>query len=271
LPVEEQHGYAHTFGHELYLAEGEKGISVCDAQYNLGCFHQFLGDAIADMGTTSVTRLYNECGAVIGNRDTCMHGLGHGILSAFGYKEQDLEQALALCAAVTHVRGYSGCSGGVFMEYNLRTIASAEGRLGIRPPEHDIYAPCSQVPANERSTCLFWLPQWWFMSEQDFGVLGTRCAASEFPQPCFEGIGYIAPVTLAFNPGKIRAACDRVGESGHGRAYCRSMAALIQSLTYQDRSRGTQICDGLPRTEAPVCVRYTEHRGDFSFTIPDAL
>jgi hypothetical protein len=35
LPVEEQHGYAHTFGHELYLAEGEKGISVCDAQYNL--------------------------------------------------------------------------------------------------------------------------------------------------------------------------------------------------------------------------------------------
>lgn len=281
LDVEDQHGYAHTFGHQLYLVEGEKGIKACDGNFGLGCFHQFLGDAINDLGTTSVARLYNECGKVIGTRDSCKHGLGHGILSGYGYTEPDLALALELCDTITHEETYSGCSGGVFMEYNVRTIASAEGIMGNREREADLYAPCSRVLSGDRKTCLFWLPQWWLYADlgadhtkpapaDAYRELSKRCAASEYPQSCYEGIGYITPTAFDFDSDQIRTACDWVGETNHGNVYCRSTSALIVGMTFRDLTRGEAICDGLPGAERSVCTQYAR-QNDFSFSMPGAL
>ena len=161
LEIEEQHEYAHTFGHELYAVEGEQGIGACDARFAFGCFHQFLGEAIGDLGTTSVGRLYDACATITGTRRVCQHGIGHGVLSAIGYDEADLKGALELCNSVTRERTYAGCVGGAFMEYNLRIIASAEGIQGPREFSGDMYAPCTSVSSLDQKTCTFWLPQWW--------------------------------------------------------------------------------------------------------------
>lgn len=278
LGIDDQHGYAHTFGHELYTIEGERGIVACDANFGLGCFHQFLGDAIADLGTTSVARLYNACAAVTGTVDVCQHGLGHGVLAGIGYEERDLESALTLCSSVTSEHGYSGCEGGVFMEYNMRTIAIAEGTVAARTADADLYAPCDSVRSESRKNCVFWLPEWWLFivfnydrqhasNNETFARMGRMCAASPYPQTCYEGIGYVTPTAFSFNAQDVRAACDSVGAKGV--VYCRGMAALIFHLTEATRAHPEVLCEDLPPTEQGMCMQYAAHDSNFSFTVPE--
>ena len=277
LEIEEQHEYAHTFGHELYAVEGEQGIGACDARFAFGCFHQFLGEAIGDLGTTSVGRLYDACATITGTRRVCQHGIGHGVLSAIGYDEADLKGALELCNSVTRERTYAGCVGGAFMEYNLRIIASAEGIQGPREFSGDMYAPCTSVSSLDQKTCTFWLPQWWlfFVLHNDrthsadnpaYKSMKKLCEESPYPQSCYEGIGYITPTAFAYDPGDIRNACDALGE--RGSTYCRGMAALIVNLTKAIPGSTTEICDGLPEHPRDICVQYAAHDNDFSFSVP---
>src|SRR6185369_7342223 len=46
-----QHSEAHAFGRLLYKVEGIQGIPVCDMQLSMGCYHEFIGQAIAHEGT----------------------------------------------------------------------------------------------------------------------------------------------------------------------------------------------------------------------------
>ncbi len=277
LPEDEQHGYAHSFGHVLYELKGEEGISVCDGRFNLGCFHQFLGDAITDLGTDSIARLYRECGAVIGSAETCQHGLGHGIVSGIGYSEDNLKEALSLCSQATHEKTYAGCYGGAFMEYNIRTIAGAEGTMGSRPLVHnDMYAPCTAVSVDDRAVCTFWLPEWWFFSlwqgQRDplqrndlFQKMGDLCEASPAPQSCYEGVGYIAPTVFGFDAGRSREACDHI--MGGGALYCRGMAALIFHISAGHEADAPALCEGLGERARATCMRYAEHDNNFSFSV----
>lgn len=278
LPEDVQHGYAHAFGHALYVTEGEPGIVVCDGRFNLGCFHQFLGDAIGDLGTDAITRLYKECGQAIGSEETCQHGLGHGILSGVGYTEADLRHALSLCAAATNEKTYAGCYGGAFMEYNMRTVAEAEGiMLSRRAENNDMYAPCLTMPEDERSVCTFWLPQWWFFSimqgQRDpaqrpalYSRMGDLCAASPAPQPCYEGIGYITPTVFSFDAEASRSACSLTGA---GSLYCSGMAALIFNISTGQKEKAPTVCEGFTGKDAQICTAYATHENNFSFTMPE--
>lgn len=281
LDIDDQHGYAHEFGSELYKIEGESGITVCDVRFSMGCFHQFLGNAIEDLGTSSVRRLFEACGGVAGTSEVCEHGLGHGLLSGLGYSEQNLRDALALCDDVTHNKQYAGCNGGAFMEYNLRTIASAEGTMGVRELEGDtIYAPCDSLDQSNSKTCTFWLPEWWYFgvlrgtrtansNDEAYETMGRWCAQSQEPQACYEGIGYITPSAFDFRLAEVRAACDRVGEAGGGNVYCRSMAGLIFHITVGQMQYARELCDGLSDAERNVCMQYASYTGNnFSFSVP---
>ncbi len=280
---EDQHAYAHAFGHELYKIEGEHGVSACGVDFGLGCFHQFLGDAITELGTDSAQRLYDSCTRVAGNQELCRHGLGHGILSGVGYAEKDLQKALDVCGSITREVTYAGCGGGVFMEYNLRTIANAEGIAGSRDVDSGgIYAPCESVHADNRQVCTFWLPEWWFFavlkgnqmqgSRSDvYAQMGELCAASTYPQTCYEGIGYFTPTAFGSNPAEIRAACDSAGERGGANAYCRGTAAIILQSTRETRELGPGMCDGLSGRPEMVCKQYVAHKGDFSFSSSEHL
>jgi hypothetical protein len=271
LSIDEQHGYAHQFGSLLYRIEGEKGVSACDANFGLGCFHQFLGDAIADIGTSSITRLYDGCAQATGTRDVCEHGLGHGILASSGYEVPDLRKALALCNGVSKEKPVSGCKGGAFMEYNMHTIAVAEGISDARALDKNIYAPCDALAPEDAKICTFWLPQWWYFSVlkptvEAYKKMGVLCEASPYPQTCYEGIGYITPTAFGFQDVQVRDACDRIEHGGN--IYCRAMAALIFHITVQTRGTEQRVCDGLPSDSWNLCMQYAAHDRDFSFSVP---
>lgn len=280
--MDDQHAYAHQFGHALYAIEGERGIGACDAYYGLGCFHQFLGDAIGDMGQDAIPRLYAKCGEIVGSVNSCQHGLGHGIVAGTGYTDADLRTALSLCDGVTKEKSYSGCYGGVFMEYSMRTIASAEQTMSARSTDDlGLYGPCVSLEGETRKICMFWLPQWWYFSalpntgeaidsrNDVYEKLGELCAVSPEKQACFEGIGYITPAVFAFDPLLGRVACDHVGPENNGSTYCRAMAGLIYHLTTGESDKAPVMCEGLNGKQVGICTAYQKHEGNFSFSLPE--
>ena len=71
-----QHVAAHAFGEALYDVEGTKGLAVCDSNYSFGCYHEFLGRAIAALGLSSVNDLNQGCVDALGSGAlSCQHGV----------------------------------------------------------------------------------------------------------------------------------------------------------------------------------------------------
>lgn len=126
-----RHVLAHLFGRALYQVEGLKGVGACDSNYSYGCFHQFLGEAIAGHGLASAAELNESCRSQDTNqkRIACQHGIGHGVLAYSGYSEADLHKALDACRSYSDAT-LGGCYSGAFMEYNVRLMISKN--LGVR-------------------------------------------------------------------------------------------------------------------------------------------
>jgi len=192
-----QHEKAHVFGGALYLEEGVDGLAVCDSRFNYGCFHEFLGRAITELGVNSIPQLNQICIQMLGDdAGFCQHGVGHGIQSYFGYGPKDFDQAIELCSSLPGNDPIGGCAGGIYMEYNLRFML-AEDRA-VRESD-DIFSPCSRLKPEYLSACYYTIGQWWYehlvyelKSPFDiYTTMGERCSSIDerFRADCYRGIG----------------------------------------------------------------------------------
>jgi hypothetical protein len=287
---QDQHVGAHDFGAALYATEGTKGLSVCDSQFSFGCFHEFLGRAIADLGLSSAEALNEACfKALTVSPLSCQHGIGHGVLAYLGYDDAAFQKSLVVCRDLPHNDPIGGCYGGVFMEYNLQTMLGTEGRL--RPVvEGNVLAPCDSVDAMYGQACVFWQPQWWNITLKNnpaengkameqraiFAEMGKRCArfsTSELIRACYEGIGNIMGPEADFDPLKSKTFCELVSNNSLYQLYCKSLAA--NSLTTGGSGKsvsGAPVCGGLVEEEREYCMAYAENRANILIkgTPPDA-
>jgi len=192
-----RHEKAHVFGGALYLVEGVDGLVVCDSRFDYGCFHEFLGRAITELGVNSIPQLNQVCIQILGNKaGFCQHGVGHGIQSYFGYGPKDFDRAIELCGSLPGNDPTGGCAGGIYMEYNLRSMLAQE-RV-IRESD-DIFSPCSRLSDEHLGACYFWITQWWYesiLAESSgfidiYKALGQRCMSvnEHFRLECYQGIG----------------------------------------------------------------------------------
>jgi len=208
-----KHEQAHAFGGELFTLEGVAGLSVCDSSFDYGCYHEFLGRAIAAMGLSALPLLDQACFSALANSPlSCQHGLGHGIVASLGYTSGALQDALAACHSLPDNDPIAGCDGGVFMEYNFATMLVGQART--RPLGADPFAPCSTLAVGYRAGCYFWQPQWWIAALQPdtgsniFAKMGEWCAQSgTYRTECFEGIGYMAAPESGYVEAKAAALC----------------------------------------------------------------
>lgn len=197
------HIEAHKFGGALYETRGIAGIEVCDASFAYGCYHELTGRAISNHGESALPEANARC-RKSENFLSCQHGIGHGILSITGYKKDDLVSVLDTCASLADADKIGGCVGGVFMEYNLRTMLSIEEKeksLLRTLPDENVYAPCDSLSKRtHREACYFWQPQLWIqkMFEQKDGyktilqTVADRCVQLENTPDhnrCVEGLG----------------------------------------------------------------------------------
>lgn len=260
-PEQKQHLAAHLFGELLYEREDLDGFTVCDGEYGFGCFHGFLGRAIAEHGESVVPTLDAACVEAYGLQGLgCSHGLGHGLVSYFGYDVPELVEALTLCGSLTWREPYGGCRDGAFMEYNFRTMEQGpENR--IRPFSFEArFEPCDMVPLESREACRFGLPAWWadaLRSAPDrlntegvycreLGVVGARRA-------CFRGVGYAEVPIVHFKREPATAACDNY--AGSERVWCREGVAWAFYADPALREHAETVCStGLSADESRTCM-----------------
>ena len=280
LSPNQQHENAHAFGAALYDVEGLSGLATCDAQFNYGCYHEFLGRAIAKEGLGVVNELNDGCvKALKSSALSCQHGIGHGIEAALGYDTKALLEALAVCKDLPFNDPIGGCYGGVFMEYNMQTMLGDEGRT--RPiMGGNWHYPCDELAADYQAACAFWSPQWWLnlqhqgkgATTSDFAALGKLCdetGSAALVRDCYEGMGTIVPPEAEFDPVKTADLCTESSHSPLHQLYCKSYAANAISVggAWQV-GNGTKVCDGLTGEYLKYCVAYGKNQANLAQTLP---
>lgn len=273
VPVQEQHTLAHTMGGVLYDMLGKDGLLVCDSSFSYGCYHEFLGRAIHYEGLNVVAALNQACA---NDLDTdavaCQHGIGHGILTYLGYEESPLRAALKKCDSFPGGDSIMGCYGGVFMEYNLRTMLAVDN-IGMREPGDDMRYPCTVLDAGYLPACYFWLPQWWSAMSEDtledaYAAIGTWCREAgedTYIRQCFEGAGNVAVHWSDYVPTEAVKLCEIAADSHREHElYCRAAAAKALFATPATRAETEDVCKGLTEEDRTYCHEYGESAGGFS-------
>lgn len=242
LSEDQRHIRAHVFGGALFDAVGVNGFTACGTDFEYGCFHEFAGRAIAQNGIGSIADLNTACLDTFGDEaHFCQHGIGHGIQTHFGYSEQDFFNALEVCGNLPENDPIGGCRGGVFMEYNFRTMLGPDSAARI---SDDPFFPCTALKGDDLLACHYWLPDWWHhmlleegqRQHDAFAHMGKQCRdmagkRAELLQTCFRGIGNIAAPATEYQPDQIRSVCDTASSNTELADICYSEGMnVIQSL-----------------------------------------
>ena len=289
LREEEQHLKVHVFGGALYDVEGLRSLSVCDSRFFYGCFHEFTGRATAVGGIGSTKGLNQECiDSLDGSEEeACRHGVGHGIQVFFGYTPNDLLSALDVCANLPENNIYGGgCFGGIFMEYNLRTMLAEDGRVR---DSTDMLRPCNGLPDEYVPACAYWQPQWWRSGPlshlemwEVYGRMGRYCAEMEeqlganeeqkkmIRSMCFGGIGGISAPDAEFNPFLIRKVCDIAAGTGKEQVLCRANAAYRMTESPMAHE-AESVCEGLSGLGREYCDAFAKVDFEHAYEIAKAV
>lgn len=267
----EQHAAAHIFGGELYAVEGVDGFSVCDLQYSYGCYHEFLGQAIFHEGMQVVDTLNEGCHrdlASVGQELSCQHGIGHGVLAAVGYETETLTDALTICKDLPYSDPIGGCYGGVFMEYNVRTMLMLDG-VPPRPRESENpLEPCASMPEYSKVACYYWQPQWWSTVLRGEGEhnavaihekMGAWCRLIDDPElrdTCVEGIGNNL-IADGDTPEKATRLCQAATTDLRSEVLCRSDAANTFFTVPELKDSAHELCEGLEGEYYDYCYAHS--------------
>lgn len=258
----DQHLAAHLFGGLLYTQYGLDALDVCDTAYSYGCFHELIGRAIQEQGIVVLETIDEFCKQSF----DCQHGIGHGIVAFYGYEPEHLLASLALCTQLGSVDPHDGCYGGIFMEYNTRTMLYADGvpprQWSSGTPADDV---CAIVPVEAHAACYFWIPQW-IMALFAHGDLRTMAenaarACREIEDrtdrtTCVKGMGYEL-VVYSQNPEELRQFCASAGAADETLvAQCLGAAAAALFTTDNARDRAPLLCDGLDDAAYTYCDRH---------------
>lgn len=205
-----KHFAAHLFGDLLYKREGIPGVAVCDSSFAFGCYHSFFGRAILDHGLDVITELDASCIEKWGELGLgCPHGIGHGVLSYLG--DEKLLESLEACRTLNYQEPIGGCTSGVFMEYNFKTMESLEGGVMREFDETDPHKPCSDLPSEFLEACYWDLPQWWEkVLSYDYSLIDMYC--SEISEQvvrdaCYRGLGNAIGPSTRYDIKKTSERC----------------------------------------------------------------
>lgn len=272
LDYPSQHTVAHFFGRALYEIEGLKGVSVCDDRFAYGCFHEFLSYAVAGHGVSVIKDLDAVCQTqpTLLKAAACQHGIGHGLVSYFGYTQKDLSGALDACKTLKNPDSMGGCYAGAFMEYNRHSMIALDAGARI-PTKENFMTPCDTVSDEYKAVCALWQPLWWqgemfkgAHDEKTMAQMGEMCRAFGekvgYKETCFYGIGFVsAPETLTERPDAL-AMCPAASKTKEERQWCLDYGAYISSALV-DLSHGLAICNAMSGEDKALCERYAKTTG----------
>lgn len=256
-----QHALAHRFGSLLYSLGGLENLGVCDASFTFGCFHSFLGDAIAKEGVDIIEELDEACNSAFTDGGfACQHGIGHGLLAYYGYDRNDLDKALDKCSLLTDQGPAAGCGGGVFMEYNFRTMLDPSGS-DLLMREFDVsdpHEPCLDIDEEFITHCYNEQPNLWKHAfNWDYQKISSLCneaPTDELQRICLTSLGYSTLVNNEYDIEKTKQACDEMVDD-NAKLLCRFATGrgLMSDLDFNSAS-AVVACSGLSGEDYQSCV-----------------
>ena len=239
IPESQRHILTHAFGEALYNAGDLGNITYCaGGEFLFGCYHQFIGLATIQFGSSIIHTLKDACET--GHTPVnCAHGIGHGLLSTYGYSMNGVEKSLAECHSFYDEKEERGiCADGIFMEYNLQEITTLEQNRIPRTFSSDrAPEPCFSIGREFRDECVYELPLWWHLALSatstvkdlsTFPTMGNLCRAipsSHEQKVCFIGIGFPGAQFSRFDAASVSKACHLASESETEYMLCASGAA----------------------------------------------
>lgn len=233
------HQEAHYFGAGIYRALGSASITVCGEELEYGCLHEVFGLVIEHDGLAALRALRDYCEAHDDAFSLCVHGIGHGLVSYFGYEESAMARSLSVCRDVFEPDEAGKCAAGVFMEYLDRTMLAGEGGpFPVSPQEP--YAPCYAAPEDDKPHCFSELPRTWRKALWPNGATSSEavreterlCAGlgeRKFRIACFGGIGSEFFRTTRRIPAQALALCATLAEPEAARV-CREQVERMRAV-----------------------------------------
>lgn len=255
----EQHTVAHIIGELLYEKLGSKGFVVCDESFAYGCYHSFFGKAVATEGNSVLPIFHKGCIEKYSDLSLpCRHGIGHGIMSYVG--NEKLLEALDLCFGLSQ-EPTGGCTSGVFMEYNFRTMEDPSGeKILTRKYDGNPFKPCNTLPDKFQQSCYFEQVQWWeTVFSGDYGKIGELCDKLENQlnkQACFHGTGNYAAPFSGHDAGKTSLLCQKM-PTPQGQAFCVEGASWI-FLGMRKKDDARTLCQTLKDRFQKECLQKLE-------------
>lgn len=260
--LELAHTNAHLFGEALYEKEGVKGFAVCDSSFGFGCYHSFIARAVADEGEKVVPLFDEECVRMFGLEGLgCSHGVGHGVLSYYGYNPEDVQKALEICATLSWKNAYGGCRDGVFMEYNFRVMETNRDDRLRAFTEAERHEPCTSLQHTHQQACYFSQPGWWlhvftYNSESIHRIAGycDEVTDTNGRRACFRGLGYTLAAYIQFDVTAGVRACDSLEARREGKVACHQGLAWALYANPPYRELAKKACtEGLSSLESKQC------------------
>lgn len=252
-----QHLGAHIFGETLYEQVGLDGITICDETFTFGCYHSFFAKALGENGPLVIKAMDQACVEKFGaDGSACQHGIGHGLMEYYGH--DNLKSALEKCLETTQPHELFGCTGGVFMEYNVPMTLS-NNYLSTTPRQVDgknPSSPCQSLDDKFKQSCYYELGQWWDkVYKSDISKIGSLCQSTpiEFQSSCFLGIGNFVGPSSNFDAEISRQLCEKL-PTKESQFMCKIRASWT-FVDSQNASNGYQVCADTPPEIQSQCLK----------------
>lgn len=245
------HELSHLIGNEAYKKFGVKGVAVCDDAFGFGCYHGVTEEMLKQEGKESIRVAQSACLEQFPpekkmRRASCIHGIGHGILS---WEQFDLSRALQDCDALDNeFRSY--CYDGVFMEWSS----------GIRREhinEKNPWATCTDLDPLYQLSCARYQKDLFVRLGFDHMRLGQICLQAPeevLRDTCAQHVGYHIAQQQKGDATKIYRSCQELPEIIQASCVSASAREVIFE-TYPDwQGASLWLCEQLPSMQKQQCL-----------------
>jgi len=265
------HQLAHALGREALTSSGGNPavLGQCRPVFASGCYHGVVEALLQLRGRVDMTELQQMCAAAGGTGargpvHECIHGLGHGVLGAFG---QNVDATLRQCDGLSGSAFVVACREGAFMEAITTALggqgnhlahlhglhgAGHTGAISIDP--EDPYSPCDRYDEPYGRSC--WLFQGFVILRRvDFDAAGALRLCDAAPRGradrCYESVGH--QLAGLFQRGNAWVV-EQCGKGDAGRASsCAAGAALAFASMDWTGDRVKRYCESVPQAWSKQC------------------
>jgi hypothetical protein len=187
------------------------------------------------------------------NYYNCVHGIGHGVMYI---RDNELFEALDLCALFTGAWEASSCAGGAFME---NVIADEKNHFSKHLKSDDLFYPCNASSEQFKHAC--YLMHTSYMLRQtgsDFSRVFELCSQIEasYIDTCYQSLGRDASGRSISNVEATKYTC-LLGKDFRQQSNC-VIGAVKDFISYHHSDvQAKELCAALPADLQETCSRET--------------